>query len=356
MVAEDSGMAQSKRQSEQRSDGMQSNPPKLHPTRRKVLVGAAELCPVGSWTTSSQVRQRAGISQQLLNRHLRALESDGLVSLENPGPGRPLSVQVTSAGLQVLGLGGPQADDTPGQDTPPTPAQPAQADTVGQRPVIRLNKRVYLFLERLYNVLIPFMRDLDRGNYFHAAGPAMNKRPVKDALHDALSPFLAGVGPVEFDQIVTRLVETQPKLEAQPLAQQQRQARSVSLASGQGPLVLTPLEAALEDRLAGSMNQAYQGMAWYQRTRQMSDEWDRTRRRRLGLFRTMFSSFDPRWQRLDWADFNQARRQADYCGANYAEWVAKQFDQLSPDGQTEVMPGELYGQRALKAYRECCAE
>ena len=63
-------------------------------------------------------------------------------------------------------------------------------------------------------------------------------------------------------------------------------------------------------------------MDWHQRTRLMSDEWDRARRRRLGLFRTAFTSFGPRWQRPDWPDFNLARRQADHRGADYAEWVA----------------------------------
>ena len=338
-------MAQSKKQ------------PELHPTRRKVLAGVAELSRDGSWTFSSAVRKKAGISQQLLNRHLRALEVEGLVSLVNPGPGRPLKARVTRAGLSALGQSASLPQDPPesepAQESPATPLA-----TPERGPVIRLSKRVYLFLESLYIALTPFMRDLDRIDYYQAVGPAMHMRPVKTALYQALSPYLVGLGPVELEQIVARLLNAQPRPPqpgAQSRAQQQPRVRSASMVSGQEPLVLNSTEAALEERLTGCMNQAYQGMAWHQRTRLLSDEWDRTRRRRLGLFRTMFSSFDPRWQRPDWADFNQARRQADYCGADYAGWVAAQFEELSPHGQSEVLPKELYGKRALTAYQEYCA-
>lgn len=323
--------------------------PDLHPTRRKVLQGVADLCHDGAWTTSSQVRKAVDISQQLLNRHLRALESDGLVSLENPGPGRPLNAGITGAGLRALGLSTPQPEGE--SQTAPTalPKQPRDQYTPAtieeQRPRIRLTKRVYLFLERLFVALTPFMKGVDRSDFYQAAGPAMNQRPVKTALYQALQPHLQGVGPVEFGHIVTRLSGLREQ--AQALAQ----AQSVEPLSGRGPLQLNMTETALEERLLGSMNPAYHGMTWHQRTRLMSDEWDRARRRRLGLFRTMFSSFDPRWQRPDWADFNQARRQADYCGAYYAEWVAAQFEELSPEGQTEVLPNELHGKRALTAFQ-----
>lgn len=325
--------------------------PDLHPTRRKVLAGVAELSRDGSWTFSSAVRQKAGISQQLLNRHLRALEKDGLLSLVNPGPGRPLKVQVSSAGLSALGQSAPLL-----QDPPESPATPLASPE--PRPVIRLSKRVYLFLERFYIALTPFMRDLDRADYYQAVGPAMHMRPVKTALYQALSPYLVGLGPVELEQIAARLLNAQPRPPqpgAQSRARLQQPVCSASMISGQETLALNSTEAALEDRLKGCMNRAYQGMTWHQRTRLLSDEWDRTRRRRLGLFRTVFSSFDPRWQRPDWTDFNQARRQADYCGADYAGWVAAQFEELSPHGQSEVLPKELYGRRALAAYQEYCA-
>jgi DNA-binding transcriptional ArsR family regulator len=347
----DSGMAD-KGDSPNRPDPMSQKTmepiPDLHPTRRKVLQGVADLCHDDTWTTSSQVREAVGISQQLLNRHLRALESDGLVSLEKPGPGRPLNAAITGTGLRALGLSGPQPEGE-SQTLPAAPPeqshdQAPQAATEQQRPRIRLAKRVYLFLERLFVALTPFMKGVGRSDFYQAAGPAMNLRPVKTALYQALQPYLEGVGPVEFEHIVTRLSGVQEQTQPRPQSQ--------TLVSGQSPLRLNLTEAALEDRLLGSMNPAYQGMTWHQRTRLMSDEWDRTRRRRLGLFRTMFSSFDPRWQRPDWVDFNQARRQADYCGAYYAEWVAAQFEKLSPDGQTEVLPNELHGKRALTAYQE----
>jgi hypothetical protein len=351
MVPKDSGMADGgdcQKRSAQISQAAIVPPPDLHPTRRKVLQGIADLCHDGTWTTSSQVRKAVGISQQLLNRHLRALESDSLVSLENPGPGRPLNAGITGAGLQVLGLRGSPPEEV-AQAVPCAPPeqsreQEAPAATEEQRPMIRLTKRVYLFLERLFVALTPFMRGVGRSDFYQAAGPAMNLRPVKTALFQALEPYLQGVGLVEFEHIVTRLTGLQEQAQAM--------AKPMEQLAGRGPLHLNLTEAALEDRLLGTMNPAYQGLAWHQRTRLMSDEWDRARRRRLGLFRTMFSSFDPRWQRVDWADFNQARRQADYCGAYYAEWVAAQFEELSPDGQIEVLPNELHGKRALAAFQD----
>jgi DNA-binding transcriptional ArsR family regulator len=356
LFLKESDMADSGKRLDQASQGAQKALPELHPTRRKVLDGVAELCRDEFWTTSSRVRKKVGISQQLLNRHLRALESDGLVALENPGPGRPLNARATSAGLQALGISetlpAEEPDPPSGQSPDQSAGQEAPSASAEPRPVIRITKRIYLFLERLYVALTPFMKDMDRGDFYGAAGPAMNLRPVKVALYQALAPSMVGVGQAEFEEIVTRLANTQPYSVAIQPPPSQQPVQPAAPVQGQEPFELSIIEKALEERLQGSMNSAYQGMPWHQRSRLMSDEWDRARRRRLGLFRTMFSSFDPRWQRMDWADFNQARRQADYCGAYYAEWVAAQFEELSPDGQEEVMPNELHGKRALTAYEE----
>ncbi|MCF8066932.1 MAG: helix-turn-helix domain-containing protein, partial [Desulfarculaceae bacterium] len=72
-----------------------SKHPRLHPTRRMVLKVVASLCREGQWATSSEVRESTDLSQQLLNRHLRGLESDGMIHIVKPGPGLPLNVRPT---------------------------------------------------------------------------------------------------------------------------------------------------------------------------------------------------------------------------------------------------------------------
>jgi hypothetical protein len=330
----------------------------------------AQLSQEGSWTTSSDVRREVGISQQLLNRHLRALEADDLVQLENQGPGLPLLARVSSAGLRALGLRGPRPVE-PGQEDMPVQAgreaePPSQSEVpvhhdhsapkimgaaqTAQKPALQVSRRAYEFLEQLYSVLAPFLNGLKRSDYYFLTAPAMHKRPVVGALFEALSPYLPGLRAVEFKEIVASLTGVRRSSKSAP-ATHTRQAPGPA-AGGQGPPKLSPAEAALEDQLERAMNPEYNGLAWYQRTRLMSDEWDRARRRRMGLFRTSFSSFTPRWQRSDWNDFNLARRQADHHGADYAQWVAVQFDRLAPEGEREVMPSELHGERSVEAYLE----
>lgn len=104
-----------------------ANHPQLHPTRRKVLEAVCRLTSRGEPTTSSQVRQEVGISQQLLNRHLRALEKQGLVSLANQGPGLPLQVMSTAAGQRLVTWSPPPRHEEPEAQAgaPAAPAAPA---------------------------------------------------------------------------------------------------------------------------------------------------------------------------------------------------------------------------------------
>ncbi len=370
MVANDSGNIKKGSRPVHLGDWVQANRPKLHPTRRKVLAGVANLSQEDSWTSSTEVRQQVSISQQLLNRHLRALEAEGLVLLEKQGPGLPLSVQITSAGLRALGLRGPRPAQASGQEPQVTVEQAAPSSDFGQgpdineslaaaqsvvpealrKPPVQISSKAYEFLERLYKVLAPFLKGVDRRDYYYLTAPAMHQRPVVGALFAALSQYLPGLRAVEFKEIVASLTGVQPKPASQVKASQQLPSRQASLASGSAPPKLSPAEEALEGQLARVMNPEYRGMEWHQRTRLLSDEWDRTRRRRMGLFRTTFTSFGPRWQRPDWSDFNQARRQADHRGADYAEWVAVQFDRLAPEGEREVKPLELHGELAVAAY------
>ncbi len=355
MVMEGSGNSHNGKQPVHLDKWLRANLPHLHPTRRKVLTGVAELTQGGDWTTSSEVRRRVGISQQLLNRHLRALESQGLVRLEHPGPGLPLNAQVTSFGLRALGLRGPRPVETSSTATdttaapasasapvaaPAAPAPPVAPPGAGQGPVVRLSPRTYQFLERLYRVLAPFAQNLDRRSYYTLAAPALRQRPAAAALYEALSPYLPGLGAVEFKEMLASLAGGSPG---------RRQKERPSPARPQPP-ALSQAERALEEQLERTKNPAYRGLAWHQRTKLMGDEWDRARRRRLGRFNTSFDSFAPRWERPDWADFNHARRQADHRGADYAEWVAVQFDRLAPYGEREVLPADLHGEEAVAAY------
>ncbi|KMY68677.1 hypothetical protein AAU61_03390 [Desulfocarbo indianensis] len=387
MAVEDNEKTEVGRQPVHLGQWVEAKRPRLHPTRRKVLAGVADFSQGGAWTTSSEVRQEVDISQQLLNRHLRALEAEGLVRLDHPGPGLPLKVQATGAGLRALGLRGPQplppaerieppADSPPAPEALPAiaeptreaeavqpggktpallyvslddlPAQPAPPP-LERRPNIRLKRRSYEFLEGLCDCLAPFFKNLEREDFFHLAGPALDKRPVLGALYDALSPHLPGVGVGEFKEILASLFKPKAREpEAEPAKRPPGQAKP----KDQEPPPLSPPEIALEEQLSRTMNQAYAGLAWHRRTRLMSDEWDRARRRRLGCFNTIFVNFGPRWQRRDWNDFNQARRQADHRGADYAQWVTVQFDRVTPEGNCEVRPSDLHGERAVAAYLE----
>jgi DNA-binding transcriptional ArsR family regulator len=369
MMVTDNGNMHSGKDPVQISDWVQANRPKLHPTRRKVLAGVAQLSQGAPWTTSSEVRKEVGISQQLLNRHLRALEGDGLVELENQGPGLPLQARITSAGLRALGLRGPQ----PAEPSPPSPEEPrteirqpapplaSQAmpaapartpDAPWRQPAVKISRKAYVFLERVYGVLAPFLKNLDRRDFYLLTAPAMHKRPVVGALFEALSQYLPGLRAVEFKEIVASLTGLKISAESKTVKQPPWPGKGRTSAGGPEPPELSPAESALEDQLSRSMNPAYKGMDWHQRTRLMGDEWDRALRRRMGLFRTKFTTFGPRWERDDWNDFNQARRQADHRGADYAQWVAVQFDRLAPEGEREVEPSELHGEGALAAYLE----
>ena len=111
-----------------------SKHPRLHPTRRMVLKVVASLCRDGEWATSSEVRESTDLSQQLLNRHLRGLESDGMIRIVKPGPGLPLNVRPTSMGLRLLGQAeSRQVSEEPSWEEPQEQYQP-QAEPEAQTP------------------------------------------------------------------------------------------------------------------------------------------------------------------------------------------------------------------------------
>ncbi len=320
-----------------------ANQPHLHPTRRKVLLAVADLTSEAQEATSSQVRQEVGISQQLLNRHLRGLEKDGLVELNKPGPGLPLNVRITPAGMRALGLRGPTLAPAvpPRPEAEPEPAPPAP------RPQSRRER----FLQELYQSLKPFLSGLDQEGFYATAARGLARGSHRGLL-EALRPHLVGLDEAGFTVVLKHVlsrVTGRPVQVSLPVSGSKPAPAPVSTPDPHQPPALGPAEKALEAKLAQRVHPDYRGLAWYQRTREFSNEWDRIRRRRLGLLVTTFDSFSPRWEREDWYDFNLGRRQADARGASYIDWIEAQF--LRKEGQ-DVSPPELHGEEAIAAYHD----
>ena len=130
-----------------------ANQPRLHPTKRKVLQASADLCSHGQWISSSEIREALGMSQQLLNRHLRGLQSQNLLEISPMGAGLPLNVRPTSAGLRALSQRGPgrfSASPQEAQKADEPIEKKAQLAGAGQR---------------LYQALSPYLKDLDEDGF-----------------------------------------------------------------------------------------------------------------------------------------------------------------------------------------------
>ena len=326
---------------------LEANQPQLHPTRRKVLAAVAELGSLAGEVNSTQVRKAVGISQQLLNRHLRGLEGMGLVELERRGPGRPLLVRITPAGLRALERRRPRRGAEAAEaaateaEAPPAVSHPAAAPAASA-----LSPALARFARSLYQALDAYLPGLGWEGFQSLVGPVLRRRPLAAALYQALEPHLVrGMSRELFTQVlgeVARRLKGGDAVEPRPRKPWGRE---------EGP-PLGPAEAALERRLEQTLHPRYRGMPWYRRTWELSNEWDRARRRQLGLFSTAFDSFRPRWERPDWDDFNQARRQADAHGALYSDWVQAQFERLAAQGEDDVPPSQLHGQEAIAAWQE----
>lgn len=342
--------------------------PELGPVRRGVLQAVAEMSQDGGWVPSNQIKERFGTQRQSVNRHLRSLESSGLLLLESRGKGLPLYVRITSAGQRALNLRGPLA--VPAPETAPSPAQSAplaQAASLASAP-----------------------QDDQPAPQAPPHGGDGRLERLTQSLYDALSNNLEGVGYLEFGRILRRCLvqslrgtpqestpartaapvpqdtETTPEPAAataapEPLAPAQATPAAPPAVSASlpiraafmarpvpdGPPVLNPAEASLEQRLLISCHGDYRDQLWWERTKDFSTLWDQTNRWRRGSLGTSFTSFGPRWHHPDWRDFNQARRQADAHGASYADWIQAQFDRL----EDAVAPADLQGEEAAAAWR-----
>ncbi|MCF8034786.1 MAG: helix-turn-helix domain-containing protein [Desulfarculaceae bacterium] len=314
---------------------MAAKHPRLHPTRRMVLKAVAALCADGVWATSSDIRERTDLSQQLLNRHLRGLESEGLIRIEKPGPGLPLNVITTPLGLRLLGHAEAPRDIRPEPEVEPeAPAQAPEPDS-----------ELSALAKRLYQQLEDHLLDLDRRQIEQLLRRALGKAAMATAAAPAAPQIVEEEPEVDFGlqpepeaeapPVVEAVVESEPELE--PPAQPR-------------PPQLTPAEATLEEKLLLTARADYRNIIWWQRTRDLSEIWDRARRRQLGLLNTYFTSFRPRWEYSEWEDFNLARRQADARGASYGDWIEAQFEKATQEGRNDVQPSELHGDKAIKAY------
>ncbi len=317
-----------------------SKHPRLHPTRRMVLKAVAALCADGGWATSTDVRERTDLSQQLLNRHLRGLESDGYIRIEKPGPGLPLNVLPTKLGLRLLGHAQApaprQAQDMPAEPVPEAPEAPA---------VPAVPSDLSALARRLYQQLEDHLLDLDRRQI---------EQLLQRVLGGAAPAALAQPAPqAEPEPRPEPVVEAQPALRPEILVEQDAELEPTIEPQ---PPRLSPAEATLEEKLLLTARADYRNIIWWQRTRQLSEIWDRARRRHLGLLGTYFTSFRPRWEYPEWEDFNLARRQADARGASYGEWIKAQFDQAEKEGLADVLPRQLHGEKAIKAYQSDTGE
>ena len=110
-------------------------------------------------------------------------------------------------------------------------------------------------------------------------------------------------------------------------------------------------EQRLENRLLNRCHEAYRGMAWWDKTTQFTVEWDNLRRRRLGLLGPAFPSFCPRWVDERWGAFNLARRDADFEGTLYRDWIIAQYKRMFGERLGELPLSELSGEQAQSYFR-----
>jgi hypothetical protein len=324
-----------------------ANQPRLHPTQRKVLQAVADLSAGGAQVPSSTVRERLGMSQQLLNRHLRALEASGLVQLESPGAGLPLLARTSGLGLRALGLRGPQPAAKPENEPAAQPGEPlaqlapppgqSAGQAAGQAASLGLassRERLLRFIDRLYQDLTPYLADLSHEAFRRLVGGAASQALGKAATPAEPAAPAAPLPGAALGHLVAQHMGPAP----------------VRPAGESGP-ELNPVEMALEDRLEQSVHPSHRHAAWWERTKELCAVWDQMRRHRLGVLGTYFTSFGPRWRHPDWDHFNRARRQADARGASYQDWVTAQFDRLGSKDQGQVGPADLHGDEAAQAWQ-----
>ncbi|MEW5913389.1 MAG: winged helix-turn-helix domain-containing protein [Thermodesulfobacteriota bacterium] len=307
------------------------------PTRIKVLEAVVDLAAEDHWISSREVRDRTGLSQQLVQGYLEELEREGLVDLDSNN-GVPPKVLPTNQGFKALGRS---------EEPAPRPV------SLTRRLVQPSDEEVDELAQRLYQRLEDHLLDLDRSQTEQLLRRVLSEvksRPQDQPEPPAQRPARAKAAPAPQEQ-----VNILDQLEAELAAELESPQPDLASWAEQEPPALPAAEARLEQELTRSAFPDYQDLQWYERTQELMDVWDRARRRNLGLLGTFFTSFRPRWKYAQWEAFNQARRQADELGANYEQWVKAQFQRLSIDSQVEVQPNQLHGQEAARAYQASLA-
>lgn len=309
-------------------DWVRANQPRLGETRERVLCYAVEAVRDSGAVSSRRLREDLDLSQQLLNRHLRGLEADGLLRLEKQGPGRPLRITPTAMGLRVAGRLQPEPEE----------AEPAAEETRQPQPADPTAPPAAIMDAR--GLLGAFLSTL----LAHLDGQTTGVTPnqLRRAIRQSLQDFLPT------DQTEQAPQPAQPAYAPPPQAvyEPPRMAEPATPASSVGayaPPRLSPDEAYEEGRLESTCNTAYRGKPWYERTKIFSDLWDRQRRSRTGSLSTFFTGFGPRWEHPNWPDFNKARQIADSTGAEYGKWLTDQMDRMTRMGQNDFSPHLLVG-------------
>lgn len=304
-------------------DWVAANQPRLGETRERVLCYAVDAVREHGAVSSRQLREELGLSQQLLNRHLRGLEADGLLRLEKQGPGKPLRIMPTAMGLRVAQRLRPEAAET--ENASEQLSASSSDPTAPPAGIMEARGLLGAFLSSLMAHLDGQTKDVTPGQ-------------LRRALRQALNDFL----PIEHD---AQPVAPPPQIVYAPPPQQYQPPEPVLPVQGGAhvPPRLSPDEAYEEGRLESTCNSAYRGKPWYDRTKLFSDLWDRQRRGRTGSLSTFFTGFGPRWEHPNWPDFNKARQMADATGAEYGKWLTDQMDRMAKLGQADFMPHLLVG-------------
>jgi len=251
-------------------------------------------------------------------------------------------------GLRLLGQAeSRQVSEEPSWEEPQDQYQP-QDEPEAQTPVA--SDGVSALARRLYQQLEKHLLDLDRRQTEELLARTLRDlgvtppAPAQDAA-PAPRPVQEPVDDLDFglaqEPVAEPKAEIEPELEVEPEAPAQPQ-----------PPRLNPVEATLEEKLLLTARAEYRNIIWWQRTRDLSDIWERARRRHQGLLTTYFTSFRPRWEYPEWEDFNLARRQADARGADYGDWVQAQYERAQSLGHQDLAPRQLHGEKAIRAYQE----
>ncbi|WP_156360658.1 MarR family transcriptional regulator [Dethiosulfatarculus sandiegensis] len=311
----------------------------MPPARRKVLLALASMTEKGNWTTTTNIRRKTELPQQLLTRQLKGLAEQGYIEFIKIGPGRPLKAKITIKGLKAVGRAKPKRkyiiDDAdqmePDGEAPEKPVTASvEEDSLTKPEANQIEMTPSSSLaEKLYLRLAPHLTGLSLGKF---------KKLLEEVVENL---DVSTQGPGQND-LALLSESTDPQVAS---VLKKAQVKSILM-----PPELNTEERQLEARLLSRAHPENREIPWFKRTEAFCFAWEQARKHKLGLLAPYFNSFAPKWESPDWSSFNRARRQADIHGADYADWIKVQFDRVSPKGLNKVDPEDLYGDPAVKAF------